>query len=219
MRCTRPSRESLQSSETSFLCARADDLTGGGHIIENILKGIAEFELIIADLTGRNPNVFYELGIVHMVKDVEKVILLSQDTESIPFDLRVLRCIQYVQAIRGARDLRRELVSAVQSIADKFFRFRLESSQSYMFGHRLVGKDRRAYNFTISHALYAIDAVKFVIALTTQSAGKTPVVSYEDTVYLPREGIFALPGLDWALELEQSQPEGANLLLRRHQGS
>jgi hypothetical protein len=64
-----------------------------GHIIQDILCKIGEAEIIIADLTGRNPNVFYELGIAQMVKNVKQVILLSQDAESIPFDVRVFRCI------------------------------------------------------------------------------------------------------------------------------
>src|ERR1700756_2787292 len=72
-------REAMEGPELSFNCSRADDLQGGGHIIEDILREIAEAEIVVADLTGRNPNVFYELGIAQMVKDVEKVILLSQD--------------------------------------------------------------------------------------------------------------------------------------------
>lgn len=55
-------REAVESPEVSFDCIRADDLVGGGHIIRDILRGVPEAEVVIADLTGRNPNVFYELG-------------------------------------------------------------------------------------------------------------------------------------------------------------
>src|SRR6185503_8689366 len=78
-----------------FRCTRTDELLGGGHIIEDILKGIASSELIIADVTGRNANVYYELGIAHMAKPIEKVILLSQNVDEIPFDLRQFRHIVY----------------------------------------------------------------------------------------------------------------------------
>ncbi len=54
-----------------MVCTRADDLRLGKPILERILRGIATAELIIADLTGRNPNVFYELALAHArTKDV-----------------------------------------------------------------------------------------------------------------------------------------------------
>ena len=68
-------REALESPDLNLHCRRADELEGGGHIMEDVLKQIGEAEIVIADLTGRNPNVFYELGIAQMIKDVEKVIL------------------------------------------------------------------------------------------------------------------------------------------------
>src|SRR6185295_4116869 len=69
-------REAVESPELNFTCERADDLRGAGHIMESVLKGIGESEIVIADLTNRNPNVFYELGIAHMVKRIDKVVLL-----------------------------------------------------------------------------------------------------------------------------------------------
>lgn len=44
-----------------------------GHILADILRGIREAEIVIADLSDRNPNVFYELGIAHMVKNAGEV--------------------------------------------------------------------------------------------------------------------------------------------------
>src|SRR5436305_6777126 len=66
-------QKSIQS-DLGFTCSRTDELLGGGHIIEDILKGIAMSELVVVDVTGKNPNVYYELGIAHMSKPVEKVI-------------------------------------------------------------------------------------------------------------------------------------------------
>jgi hypothetical protein len=57
-------------------CIRADDLYGSRPIIQDVWENIARARVLIADLTGRNANVFYELGIAHqMGKDV---ILLAQ---------------------------------------------------------------------------------------------------------------------------------------------
>ncbi len=92
-------RDAVESNELNLICLRAKDLSGGGYILDDILKGIDESEVVIADLTSNNPNVFYELGIAHTRKDVEKVILLTQDMEAVPFDLRPFRCIVYKQSI------------------------------------------------------------------------------------------------------------------------
>lgn len=65
-------RETIQGPELSFHGTRADELQGGGYIIDDILRETAEAGLIIADFTGRNPNVFYELGITQIVKTSKK---------------------------------------------------------------------------------------------------------------------------------------------------
>jgi hypothetical protein len=71
-----------------MVCTRADDLRIGKPILERVLRGIATAELIIADLTGKNPNVFYELALAHTrTKDV---LLLAQHIDDVPFDLRSL---------------------------------------------------------------------------------------------------------------------------------
>ena len=69
-----------------------------GAVMEGILKGIAEAEIIVADMSPdsegkENMNVYYEVGIAHTVK--ENVILVTQDTKSIPFDSRHIRHISY----------------------------------------------------------------------------------------------------------------------------
>ena len=66
---------------------RADDIFTTRASLEKILRGIAEAEVIVADMTGRNPNVYYEVRVAHTVK--ENVVLLAQNVEEdVPFDLR-----------------------------------------------------------------------------------------------------------------------------------
>jgi hypothetical protein len=71
-------RTACERPELLLSCSRADDFYGAGHIMEDILKGIIHSEYIVADVTGKNPNVFYELGIAHCCKAASKVIILSQ---------------------------------------------------------------------------------------------------------------------------------------------
>jgi hypothetical protein len=58
-------------------------------------------------LTDRNPNVFYELGLAHALN--KEVILLTQDINDVPFDLRHFRIIVYQDSISGADKLKSTL--------------------------------------------------------------------------------------------------------------
>lgn len=75
-----------------FSFSRADSLYGH-NILEDIWIAINESSLIIADITSRNPNVFYEIGIAHTLG--KKVILLTQKVTDIPFDFKNYRHIIY----------------------------------------------------------------------------------------------------------------------------
>jgi hypothetical protein len=83
-------------------CRRADVLFGSD-IVEEIWQEILEASLIIADLTGGNPNVFYELGLAHAIG--KECILLSQSSKFIPFDLNRFRHIIYSPSVRGIQNL------------------------------------------------------------------------------------------------------------------
>lgn len=74
-------------------CERADDIYGISGVMQSVWEGINRARLVVAELTGRNPNVFYELGIAHTLG--KPVIMLTQSMDFVPFDLRHLRCIVY----------------------------------------------------------------------------------------------------------------------------
>lgn len=73
--------------------SRADDLFTNHSIMSDVWSSIFRSKLVIADCTGRNPNVFYELGICHTLG--KPVILLAQDAEDVPSDIRHLRYLEY----------------------------------------------------------------------------------------------------------------------------
>jgi len=78
---------------------RADDFFSTHSIMADIWNAICNSRLIIADCTNRNPNVFYEIGLAHTVG--KKVILITQNKDDIPFDLRHLRYFDYEYTPRG----------------------------------------------------------------------------------------------------------------------
>lgn len=72
---------------------RADELFSTGTVIEQIWEQINKAKILLADLTGKNPNVFYELGLAHA--DSKPVIFTTASLDDVPFDLRHLRVIVY----------------------------------------------------------------------------------------------------------------------------
>ena len=72
---------------------RADDLFRPGSIVGDIWDLTKKATVILADLTGKNPNVFYELGLAHAI--TRPAILIAQSMDDVPFDLRGLRIIIY----------------------------------------------------------------------------------------------------------------------------
>lgn len=75
---------------------RADaDIFGAGKIMDQIWRGISGSAVLVAELTSKNPNVFYELGLAHALH--KPVVLVSSNEEDVPFDLRHIRVIVYDQ--------------------------------------------------------------------------------------------------------------------------
>lgn len=70
-----------------------DDIFATGKIMDQIWSGIAAAKVLVAELTGRNPNVFYELGIAHALK--KPVVLVSSNEGDVPFDVQHIRVIYY----------------------------------------------------------------------------------------------------------------------------
>jgi hypothetical protein len=80
-------------------CRRADDIWENASIIADIVSPIDRSRVVICDCTGRNPNVFYEIGIAHTLG--REVILITQAEADIPFDLRHLRYVKYLNNAEG----------------------------------------------------------------------------------------------------------------------
>ncbi|WP_422104717.1 hypothetical protein [Winogradskyella sp.] len=92
--------------ENGFSCNRADNLYGAD-VLKDIWKAIRESEIIIADTTSKNPNVFYEIGIAHALG--KKVVLITQNIDDIPFDFRRFRHIHYEDNTDGIGILENEI--------------------------------------------------------------------------------------------------------------
>jgi hypothetical protein len=95
---------------------RGDDVFGSNVVMDDITRSIRRARLIIADLTGRNPNVFYEVGIAHALN--KQVLLMTQSIEDVPFDLRHRRALVYEYSPRGCKKLEKDLYDNVQNMLE-----------------------------------------------------------------------------------------------------
>ena len=94
---------------------RADKISEPGIITTQIIQHIVDATLVIADLTERNPNVFYELAIRHAIR--KPLVQLIKKGEPIPFDVAATRIIQFdihnLDSVAAAKD---EIISQVKSL-------------------------------------------------------------------------------------------------------
>ncbi|HID9646506.1 TPA: hypothetical protein ACXI3D_005018 [Serratia marcescens] len=84
--------------KAGFEPIRADDVTSSNFIVLDILKKIVECDLAICDLSGRNPNVMYELGLRQAFN--KKTVLIKDNQSVSPFDVQAFRYCEYNHSLR-----------------------------------------------------------------------------------------------------------------------
>jgi hypothetical protein len=96
-------------TEAGTYCERVDETYFEEGVVSRIYNQISKADIIVAEMTGRNPNVFYEVGYAHALG--KRVILLTATAQDIPFDLT-----QYSHIIHGGRivDLKAELKKRIE---------------------------------------------------------------------------------------------------------
>ena len=111
-----PVYEALQrvAAACGLRCRRADDIWENPAVIQDVVSLIDKSRIVICDCTGRNPNVFYEAGIAHTLG--REVILITQSAEDIPFDLRHLRYVQYLNNGEGLTQLQTRLQQRLEAL-------------------------------------------------------------------------------------------------------
>lgn len=99
-------------------------------IIDQIWQGINAAKVLLAELTTRNPNVFYELGLAHALQ--KPVVLISSNNDDVPFDLKHIRVIYYdvTDPFWGQKLLEKvaeNIVSALKNPEEAIFQRALET--------------------------------------------------------------------------------------------
>jgi hypothetical protein len=95
-------------------CARADDIKKSGSVMKQVLLSLLDDDILIADLSDRNANVFYELGIRHTF--FKRSILISDDPSNNPFDVLGYRTIPYQYPECDMEQFQRELLGHISDL-------------------------------------------------------------------------------------------------------
>lgn len=93
--------------DNGMICVRGDENHVTGEILPHIVEMILRARVIVANITSRNPNVFYELGIAHALD--KQTILLARKADAAPFDVQSRRIVIY----NSMEDLERKLTGAL----------------------------------------------------------------------------------------------------------
>jgi hypothetical protein len=101
--------------EAGLNVIRADDVfSEHGVVLQDIVKSIIESEIIIAEITPSNQNVFYELGYAHALK--KPAILLAEKGKKLPFDIQGYRTLFYENSIKGKKAIMENLNKYLKAI-------------------------------------------------------------------------------------------------------
>ena len=93
---------------------RADNRWEHHAIIQDVVALIDQAAIVVCDCSGKNANVFYEMGIAHSLG--KEVIIITQNASDIPFDIAHLRHIRYLNNGEGMEHLVRDLSTRIQTI-------------------------------------------------------------------------------------------------------
>ena len=101
--------------QCGYTATRADEIDQPGIITSQVIQRVVEDPLVIADLTERNPNVFYELAIRHALR--KPLVQIIKKGEQIPFDVAGTRTVQVNhQDLDSVETAKEEIVNQIRSL-------------------------------------------------------------------------------------------------------
>ena len=162
------------ATECGVVAERVDEQNFSETILERIYRQIEVADFIIADMTGRNPNVFYEVGYAHARGKL--CTLLTQSAEDIPFDLRHHRHIVYNGKIQSLKSKLRHEIEWLKNEIEK------RNSSAFTVNLKKINSELKKTDFN------AKAVVEFVFDITNNTTKKSPEI----------EAIYIHTGSKWS---------------------
>jgi hypothetical protein len=160
--------------ECGYTCDRAKPMIG--NLTESIVERLRNSRIVLADVTDRNPNVFYELGVRHSLK--AGTIIVAQNGQEVPSDLRGIWFLRYgirPSEVKTFKSEIRRLVAVIEENPSK--------------SDNAVAAFLEKENLTLSR-LRQSDTVKQLTALYTELTGNVAELSVEsDSAQIAEEPI------------------------------
>jgi len=177
--------------EVNAYAERVDNQIFNENILDRIFNQINKADVIIADMTGRNPNVFYEVGYAHALGKI--VLLLTQDTDDIPFDLKHRQHIVYAGQITALRSSLIERLNWAISESKKLGKHEIERFLVSISGNEIP-------EASLSHKVSVLNVtalpqndIELLINIRNGSSEITPIITHiylfssSDSKLLPGE--------------------------------
>lgn len=106
------------SNRVNCKLIRGDDLFAPSIIVDDIWREINKAEIIIADITIHNANVFYEIGIAHTLGK-QVILIRKEDGQDAPFDIKLWRYYEYDLSPIKAKRFKEQMVLLINKILNK----------------------------------------------------------------------------------------------------
>ena len=133
--------------ECGFEAIRVDKVNQADSITQTIIDYIKESELVIADITGHNPNAFYEMG--YRASIGKPMIHLKEKSEKIPFDIAGIRAFDYeLSDLDSVDEVKSRLIKTIGTMS-----FGFDDTENK---RELLGQDIRNDNSQLLSVLYEI---------------------------------------------------------------
>lgn len=137
-----------------FAAQRVDEFNTSNSITQEILDALNDYDLVIADLTGHNPNVFFEIG--YRTKSQKPIIHLKRKDETIPFDVSSIRTFEY-----DLTDL--DMVTATKDRLEQVIR---------NFKYDEYKESKRGNNFENNMIVASLNDIQYKIDVLTEEIKK-----------------------------------------------
>jgi nucleoside 2-deoxyribosyltransferase len=158
-----------------YTCVRADKDVSVRELTEKIIQGIYNSDVVIADLSGSNPNVLYELGIANALSK-ECLMLCQQAPEELPFDTKHFAVQRYVNTPEGLQALKARLIQILSSPV------RIDSPVNRALDAEL--RKSRVATYVLAGTVAGV-LLSFPASMITATIGHSFVASWQ-----PQRGVF-----------------------------